>query len=432
MTQERPRWRLVFFTVWTGQAFSLLGSQLVQFSLVWWLTRSTGSATILATATLMTLLPGILLGPFAGACVDRWDRRLVMMVADGSIALATLGLAVLSAVEALHVWHIYAIMMIRAIGSTFHWPAMQASTSLMVPKKQLSRVAGLNQTLSGALNVAAPPLGALLISLLPLHGVLMIDVGTALLAILPLTWVRIPRPERAVTADGQVGCKASLWQDVLEGLRYMRGWPGLFWVGIVAVLVSLLLNPAFALVPIFVVRHLGGQALQLGWMESAWGFGIVLGGLILSAWGGFRRRVMTALMGVAGLGLGALLVGLTPRGVLWPALVGTFLAGAMYPIANGPVFAIVQAAVAPQMQGRVLTLLNSAAAAAAPLGLLIAGPVADLLDVNIWFLIGGAVCLLVGLAGFFVPMIVHIEDHVYSPGVDEHEASPAADTEVKQ
>jgi len=299
-----------------------------------------------------------------------------------------------------------------------------------VPKKQLSRVAGLNQTLSGALNIAAPPLGALLINLLPLYGVLMIDVGTALLAILPLTWVRIPRPERAVIPDGQVRPKASLWQDVLEGLHYVRGWPGLFWVGIVAVLVSLLLNPAFALVPIFVVKHLGGQVLQLGWMESVWGFGIVLGGLILSVWGGFRRRVMTALMGVAGLGLGALLVGLTPRGVFWPALMGTFLAGVMYPITNGPVFAIVQAAVPPQMQGRVLTLLNSAAAAASPLGLLIAGPVADLVGVHIWFLLGGAVCLLAGLAGFFVPMIVRIEDHVGSPGEGEHEAEPVADTEV--
>ena len=141
---------------------------------------------------------------------------------------------------------------------------------------------------------------------------------------------------------------------------------------------------------------------------------------------------MTALMGVAGLGLGALLVGLTPRGVFWPALVGTFLAGVMFPIANGPVFAIVQAAVAPGMQGRVLTLLNSAVAAASPLGLLIAGPVADLLDVNIWFVIGGAVCFLAGLVGYFVPAIVHIEDHVCSPGEGEHKASPTADTEVKR
>ena len=418
--------------IWTGQAFSLLGSQLVQFALVWWLTRSTGSATVLATATLVSLLPGILLGPFAGACVDRWDRRLVMMAADGIIALATLGLALLSAMGAMRIWHVYAIMMLRALGSTFHWPAMQASTSLMVPKEQLSRVAGLNQTLSGALNIAAPTLGALLISLLPLHGVLAIDVSTALLAILPLIWVRIPQPERTVTSDGQAGPKASLWQDVLEGLRYVLGWPGLFWVGIVAILVNLLLNPAFALVPLFVMKHLGGQALQLGWMESAWGFGIVLGGLILSAWGGFRRRVMTALMGVAGLGLGSLLIGLTPRGTLWPALVGTFLAGMMYPIANGPVFAIVQATVAPQMQGRVLTLMGSAAAAASPLGLLIAGPVADLLGVSAWFLMGGAACLLAGLAGFFVPTIMHIENHAVSPSLGEHTASSAADTEAKQ
>ena len=409
--EQNSSWRKSFFVIWTGQAFSLLGSQLVQFALIWWLTHSTRSATVLATATLASMLPGILLGPFAGACVDRWDRRVVMMVADGVIALATLGLAVLSALGAMRVGYVFIIMMIRALGGTFHWPAMQASTSLMVPEKHLSRVAGLNQTLSGALNIAAPPLGALLISVLPLHGVLAIDVGTALLAILPLTWIRIPRPEGAVAPE-EAKAKTSIWHDVLEGLRYMLGWPGLFWVGVIAVLVNLLLSPAFALVPIFVIKHLGGQALELGWLESSWGFGIVAGGLILSVWGGFHRRVMTSLTGVVGLGLGALLIGLTPRGILWPALVGSFLAGVMFPIANGPVLAIVQAKVAPHMQGRVLTLMSSAAAAASPLGLLIAGPVADLLSVNIWFVAGGIVCLLAGVVGFFVPVIARIEDYI--------------------
>lgn len=425
LSQQNRDWRIPFFTLWSGQAFSLLGSQLVQFALVWWLTHATRSATVLATATLASMLPGILLGPFAGACVDRWDRRTVMIVADAVVALASLGLALVSAFGTMRVGYVYIIMMVRALGGAFHWPAMQASTSLMVPEKQLSRVAGLNQTLNGALNIAAPPLGALLVSLLPLHGVLAIDVSTAMLAILPLTWIHIPRPER-MALTGEV--KTSLWHDVLEGLRYMLGWPGLFWVGVIALLVNLLLSPVFALVPIFVIEHLGGQALELGWLESCWGFGIVAGGLILSIWGGFRRRVMTSLMGVVGMGLSTLLLGLTPRGLLWPALVSTFLAGVMIPIANGPVLAIVQAKVAPHMQGRVLTLMNSASAAASPLGLLIAGPIADLLSVNVWFVVGGAVCLLLGVVGFFVPVIARIEDYV-SPSEGEKRAVLAEEAE---
>ena len=142
-------WKRPFFIVWTGQAFSLVGSMLVQFALVWWLTESTGSATVLATATLVGMLPSIVIGPFAGALVDRWSRRLVMMVADGGIALATALLAVIYLGGHMQPWHVYVLMFVRAVGGGFHWPAMQASTSLMVPREQLGRVAGMNQTLAG-------------------------------------------------------------------------------------------------------------------------------------------------------------------------------------------------------------------------------------------------------------------------------------------
>lgn len=156
------RWKSRFFTIWFGQAFSLLGSMLVQFALVWWMTRTTGSATVLATATLAAILPGIVIGPFAGALVDRWSRKWVMIVADGSIALATGALIYLYSVGLMQVWHIYAIMFVRSVFGSFHWAAMQASTSLLVPSAELSRVAGMNQALYGGMNIISPPLGALL------------------------------------------------------------------------------------------------------------------------------------------------------------------------------------------------------------------------------------------------------------------------------
>ena len=136
----------------------------MQFALVWWLTETTGSATVLAFASIVAVLPRVFLGPIAGALVDRWNRRLVMMVADSVIALAVVVLAVLYALDAVQIWHIYLLMFIRAAGGAFHWPAMQASTTLMVPERHLSRVAGLNQTLNGVANILSPPLGALLFS----------------------------------------------------------------------------------------------------------------------------------------------------------------------------------------------------------------------------------------------------------------------------
>jgi DHA3 family macrolide efflux protein-like MFS transporter len=151
------RWQPRFFTMWTGQAFSLAGSRITQFALVWWLTQQTGSATVLAAATLAAIIPEIFLSPIAGIYVDCWNRRRVMIAADALIALASLWLAYQYWTGVAQVWHVYAIILARGVGGSFHWPAMQASTSLMVPKRHLARVAGLNQTLNGALNVIGPP-----------------------------------------------------------------------------------------------------------------------------------------------------------------------------------------------------------------------------------------------------------------------------------
>src|SRR5690606_38700927 len=148
-----------------GQAFSLLGSQLVQFALVWWLSKTTGSATVLATASLVGFLPQVFLGPVVGAMVDRWSWRVIMLLSGFLVALATVVLVVLFWTGAIEVWHVYAVMFVRAVGGGFHGPAMAASTSLMVPNEHLSRVQGLNQMLSGAMNIGSAPLGALLLSL---------------------------------------------------------------------------------------------------------------------------------------------------------------------------------------------------------------------------------------------------------------------------
>lgn len=407
-SERTSRWAGPFFTIWSGQALSLLGSMLVQFGLVWWLTETTDSVQVLATATMMALLPGVFVGPFAGALVDRWNRRVVMIVADGTIALATVGLAILFATGIVRPWHIYGIMFIRAAAGGFHWPAMRASTSLMVPEEQLGRVSGLNQTLHGFMNILSPPLGALLLGVLPLQGVLAIDVITALVAILPLLFIPIPQPKRREMGASEKGF--TLWGDVREGLRYVWGWPGLFMVLIMATLINFLLNPAFSLLPLLVTRHFGGDALELGTIESAWGIGVVVGGVILSVWGGFKRQIVTSLLGLIGMGTGIVVLGMTPGSSFGLALVAMFAAGFMNPIVNGPLMAVVQARVAPEMQGRVFTLIQSTATAMSPLSLAVASPVAQLFGIRAWYVVGGLVCALMGAGAFFVPAILHLED----------------------
>jgi DHA3 family macrolide efflux protein-like MFS transporter len=404
-----------FFLIWSGQAISLVGSQLVQFALVWWMTETTGSATVLATATLVALLPQIFLGPIAGALVDRWNRRRVMMVADGLIALATVVLALLYAFDLAQVWHIYVLMFIRSVGGGFHWPAMQASTTLMVPQKHLSRVAGLNQALFGLVNIVSPPLGALLLEVLPMQGILSIDVGTAILAITPLFFVHIPQPERKEAS----GAPSSVLTDMREGLGFVWGWPGLMLILLIATVLNMLVNPAFSLLPIMVTDHFRGGALQLAWLESAWGVGMVTGGITLSVWGGFKRRVVTAMLAVTLMGMGITVLGLTPASLLGLAVGALFFSGFMNPIANGSFFAAVQSTVPPEMQGRIFTLAMSGSAAMSPLGLAVAGPVADALGVQVWFLVGGIVTILLGVGSFFVPAILNLEDRATDAVVDD-------------
>jgi len=402
-------WMAPFFLIWSGQAMSLLGSQLVQFALIWWLTQTTGSATVLATAVLVGLLPQIVLGPLAGAIVDRWNRRMLMMLADSLVAMATVGLAVLFWTGLVQIWHVYALMLLRSAFGLFHWSAMQASTSLMVPKEHLSRIQGLNQVLNGVMNIGAAPLGALLLVWLPMQGILAIDIVTAAIAVACLFFVAIPQPERHLSTqpgEGQTG----LWQDVRDGLRYVWAWPGLMLIAGLATLINLVLNPTNALQPLLVTNHFHGQAFHLAWMESAWGIGVVAGGLTLSAWGGFRRRVLTSLVGIIVLGAGIAALGLIPASGFRVAVAVLFVVGFTGPMIDGPLFAVLQSVVAPEMQGRVFLLVVSMAKAISPLGLIIAGPLADRFGVRIWFLVGGILTGLLGAAALLVPAIINIEE----------------------
>lgn len=405
-----PRPLKPFLILWAGQAVSLLGSNLVQFALIWWLTQETGSATVLAMASLVGMLPQVVLGPFAGVLVDRWNRRWTMFVADTTVALATIVLALLFWTGAVQIWHVYAILFVRSLGGAFHWPAMTASTVLMVPENQLTRVQGLNQMLQGAMTIVAAPLGALLLSLLPVQGVLAIDVVTALFAIVPLLFILVPQPETAVTGDAAPTMVKSFWADMRDGLRYVLGWPGLLVLMALAMLLNLLLTPAFSLLPLLVTDYFGGDAWSLGVIESAFGVGLVAGGLLLGAWGGFKRRIHTSLLGLIGLGISVLAVGLTPAALFSLAVVAMLMAGLTNSMTNGPIFAIMQATVSPQMQGRVFTLLTSLASMIAPLGLIIAGPVADTIGVQSWYLFGGVVTLLAAVGSAFIPALMHIED----------------------
>lgn len=396
-------WKRPFFTLWIGQAFSLLGSQLVQFALVWWLTRTTESAAVLATASLIALLPNVFLSPVAGTLIDRWNRRTVMIVADSGIALATLVLIGVFAAGEARLWIIYLVMLVRATGGVFHLPAMNASTSLMVPTAELGRVQGMNAALNGCMTIVAPPLGALLIEALPMQMVLSVDILTAALGIGALGLVRVPQPVRA-GASGALDVR----RDIAEALRYMRGMPGMMILVFMAVAINFVLIPAGTLLPLLIKDHFGGDAQAFGWMESSFGIGVVAGGVVLSVWGGFKRKIVTSQIGLVGIGIAHVALGVTPGTLFAVALASVFVAGFMMSF-NGAAYAVLQTTIAPEMQGRVFTLITSLATGISPLSLAVAGPLAEQFGVRFWYVVGGVVCVLMGSIALTIPSVVNAE-----------------------
>jgi DHA3 family macrolide efflux protein-like MFS transporter len=405
--EENRAWKRPFFTIWILQALSLLGSGLVQFAIIWYLTIKTDSATVLATASMVGLLPGVFIAPFTGALVDRWNRRTIIIASDATVALLTVLLALLFLFNVVETWHIYLLLFLRAIGGRFHGPALTASTSLMVPKEHLARIQGLNQTIGGGLLMVSAPLGALLIALLPMQGILAIDIVTAVLAIVPLIFIAIPQPERGPVTTAK---QSSLFTDMKAGLQYMLGWKGLLIFTLTWTLLMFLFAPMVSLMPLLVKNHFGGSAFHLGWMTLSYGLGMTLGGLSLSIWGGFNRRILTTITAFICIGVGDVVLGLTPSSMFYLALGTQVWVGFMVSFANASFGAILQSTVEPGMQGRVFSLSGSVSQAVVPVSLMIAGPVADWLGIQFWILIAGIACTIMGFVMFGIPAVMNIEE----------------------
>jgi len=307
------------------------------------------------------------------------------------------------------IWHIYLIASIRSAGGAFQYPAMAASTTLMAPKEQLARISGANQAVQGLVNIAAPPLGAVLVAFMPTQNILMIDALTALMGIAPLFFFTVPQPPRV--AQHASAAPKSFMHDLAGGFKYMASWPGLLMLGLMATLLNFLLAPVSALMPLLVTKYFGKGAIELGGLESAFGIGMIAGGIALGVWGGFKRKIVTSLIGISVFSAAIIAIAATPPNMFWMIVAAQALIGIMMPIVNGPVHALFQTVVEPDMQGRVMSLVGSVAQAMMPFSLLVAGPISDRLGLQTWFWIAGIACAALSIGGFFVPAIYNIEEN---------------------
>lgn len=399
-------WKTRFFTIWSGQALSQLGSRIVSFALIWWLTEETGSAGVLATATLMTLLPPVVLGPFAGTLVDRWDRRKVMLFSDASIAFFTAVLMVSFQLKAAAAWQIYGIMLARAIGDTFHLPSMMASTTLMVPNKNLPKVGGMNQALIGVLGIAGPPIGALLLEILPMHTIMAIDVITAAAAIGPLIFFSIPKPKRQETPRRSW----AILREMIDGLKCVTGSDTLFFVVVSCTFANIFLGPIKAFSPLLIKDIFNGGALQLSIYTSSSSAGMIIGGIIMTAWGGFRRRLFTSALGWIGIGIGLMSILFMPSSMIHVLYGAVFLSGISTPIGCAPLSAWYQSRVPPDKQGRVFALLGSIDQLTMPLGMVFGAALSGQIPLRFWWFIVGFSHAALGVLWLIIPIIKRADE----------------------
>lgn len=403
----RSRWQLRFWSVFGGQALSLVGSALTQFVLLWWIADTTGSVANLASAGVAAMLPQALLGPLGGTLADRYSRRKLMILADLASAMCMLVLIGLFLSERIELWHAYAMMAVRSAMQALQAPAASASVSMLVPPSFLSRASGLNQAMQSMTLVAAAPLGAFAMGVMPIGWALGIDVLTALLGILPLLLWRIPQPDRpGDDADAQ---GSTLWSELRDGVHLVWSHPGLCRLyGLIGLLV-LVIMPSFTLIPLLVKEQFDGGAPQVALMEGLSGAGMLLGGLLVAVMAP-RRHIYWILFGFAASCMSLALTALAPEKLFGVAVAWWVIGGITYVFGNAPLTALLQTIIPRHLQGRALALLNSVMGLSGPIGLALMAPLGEAIGVRALFVAIGIVGAGISLVAFTSPALLRLSD----------------------
>jgi len=438
---RRPEGLFGFTVVSLGQFVSFVGTGMTRFALTYWAWEVTGEATALAMVAFFSFAPAIVFSPIAGVIVDRVSRKAVMIASDLAAGLSTIAILILHLTGHLQIWHLYATGFFAASFESFQFPAYSAAITTMVDKKHYARANALYGLAQSASGIIAPMLAGLLFAFLGIDGIMGVDIATFLVAIGTLLLVVIPNPEE--TNIGRASRRGFL-SEAAFGLRYIVGNRSLLGLQSVFFALNLVATFGFTVLAAMILARTGSDKVVLGTVQAAFGVGGVVGGLIMSVWGGPKRRVHGVLLGMAGASLlGHFILGLGQEPVMWA--VGAFFAMFFIPFINGSNQAIWQAKVSPDIQGKVFAARRAIAQVSAPIAMLIAGPLADRVfepgmasggalarifgpivgtgpgtGMSLMFVFTGLLGALVGLAGYLFPAIRDAEDLL-----PDHDAPPS-------
>jgi DHA3 family macrolide efflux protein-like MFS transporter len=428
-TTNRPGGMFGFTIVWLGQIVSVLASSMSQFALTIFMFQETGSATALGLMQVFFITPFLIISPIAGVMIDRHNRKMMMMVSDLGAGLATLAILALQALGLLEYWQLYVTSMVYGLGMAFQWPAYSAAISTMVPKEQLGRANGMMSLIEAGPGVIAPILAGAVLPIIGLTGILVFDVITFILAIGALLIVYIPQPVRTVEGSQ---AKGGMLQEAAYGFKYIFARPSLLGLQMIFFVGNLFAGIGFTVLAPMILLRSGNDSLMLGSAQTAGAVGGVVGGVLMSAWGGFKRRSHGVLLGWIFGGLSMAVIGFAGGLPMW--ITGLALTAVVVPLVNGSNQAIWQSKVAPDLQGRVFSARRLIAWFTNPISPIIAGTLADFvlepaaraqtgLPATFAWLVGtgpgagmgllmvlcGFASAAVGLLGYFIPAIYNAE-----------------------
>ncbi|MDD2568276.1 MAG: MFS transporter [Clostridia bacterium] len=393
-------WRKTFFTIWSGQAFSLITTAIVQYAIIWHITATTGSAMILSLAAIAAFLPQGILGPIAGVYVDRWNRKTIMIIADSSIALISLILAIVGLMGSIPIWLIMVVLFLRSIGSAFHYPALTAITPMIVPKDQLVKCGGYTQTMQSVSFIISPALAAFFYAKWILPAIILLDILGAAVAVFALALSKIPPLPTKTNTE-----KPHMVKEAVDGFKVLKANDGLLGLTLISALFFLGLMPAATLFPLITMSYFGGTTFHASIAEITYSVGMLLGSLILGIWGGTKNKMITITASTFIVGLTFTLSGLLPPTGFAVFAVYSGIMGLVSPYFTAVFTALLQQKIAPEFLGRVLSLSTSIIVLASPIGLALAGVFAEKLGVPAWFVISGIVVIFASLLCIIIPSV---------------------------
>ncbi|MEG1743631.1 MAG: MFS transporter [Clostridia bacterium] len=382
-----PNWKKNITIFLASQSISLFGSSLVQYAIMWYVTLETKSGIMLTIMTLCGFLPQLLISLFAGVWADRFNRKILIIIADGGIAISTLALALTVIFFDDFYWALFVASAVRSVGAGIQTPAVNALVPQIVPQDKLMKISGINGTLQSFTNLVAPAVAGVVLSWGELQNIMFIDVVTAIIGIGMLLLVPISKHKKALENK-----KGGYFSDLKAGLKYCLGNKFFRQLLVVSTFYCFLIVPAAMLNVLFVTRIFGEDYIYLTLNEMTFFIGAILGGFAISAWGGFKNRLKTLGWGGVVFGVTTIAMGLTE--IFWVYLIIMVITGFAMPFNNVPLTVLVQEKADPDMQGRMFSIVQVIGACIMPLGMAIFGPLADIIPIK-WLFVTSGIGLLI-------------------------------------